>query len=35
MKYKSIDIFNTYTVRIYNERGPITTYIMNMLKLNN
>ena len=33
MHYKNIDIVNTYTVRISNEQGPITRYIMTALNL--
>jgi hypothetical protein len=33
MQYKNIDIVNTYTVRISNEQGPITRYIMTALNL--
>lgn len=33
LQYKNVDPINIYTVRICNEQGPITTYIMNLLNL--
>ena len=33
LQYKNVDPIDIYTKRICNERGPITTFIMNMFDL--
>jgi len=33
LQYKNVDLFDIYTVRISNEQGPITTFIMKTFHL--
>jgi hypothetical protein len=33
LQYKNVDPIDIYTVRICNEQGPITTFIMNVFQL--